>query len=449
MNISIVTVFPSIYDSFLQTSLVRKAQENGLVNFNLCELASFCTPGKRIDEPTVGHGPGMILKPEIVEMAIESCIEKFGPGYKIFFSPQGQRLDQPLLNRIVENQFKPKDTNAKKDVEQHLILVCARYEGMDKRVEEHYSDLMLSIGDYVLMGGDLPAQVFLEGFLRLIPEVVGNKDSLSSESFQSPFLDHPEYGLPQTWNGSEIPEVLRSGNHKAIKDWREATAAKNTALTRFDWFRSQNPNSNDQKLARQQIPPHYVVHMHADIVTAGGSDGTTSVTSIDIHDIARSCATYGVKKFFLVTPLLDQQAIIKEFTKFWLSERGANYNKSRFEAISILQVCSSFDEVLERIEAIEGTLPIKISTSAKKAQKDETVICYNDQEVVWTQNKPVLIILGSGQGLSQKILDASEYLLTPVCGMTDYNHLSVRSAAAIIIDRWLGLNPSSNPGKGG
>ena len=290
MIISIISVFPEIHQKFIELSLVGKAVEKGLIKFNLVRFADFCQPKTRIDGPTCGPGAGMIIKPAVVAQAIEQCQQQFGPGFKVFFSPQGLQLSQPLLHAIATKLQEQGATTAESTTSDpanttpHLILVCPRYEGMDERVQDHYADVVVSIGDYVLMGGDLPAQVFLEGLLRLFPGIIGDWSSVEHESFSGPFLDHPEYGLPVEWNGKAIPDIVRSGNHAAIEQWRQQAAAHKTVLNRFDWFRSANPTEADIKLARQHIPPHYVALMHTDIQLRNGTIGTTSVVSIDLHD---------------------------------------------------------------------------------------------------------------------------------------------------------------------
>ncbi|MCK4499686.1 hypothetical protein KAU11_04270 [Candidatus Babeliales bacterium] len=442
MKVSIITTFPQLYDAFLSTSLIKIAQQNNLVEFSLVELSSLCQPGKRIDESTVGPGPGMILKPKIIGKAIEKCISTHGPGFKIFFSPQGTKLSQPLLRSMASHisvaTANTPSTSETELLQEHIILVCARYEGIDARVEAKYADLVLSIGDYVLMGGDLPAQVFIEGFLRLLPGVLGSEESAKTESFESPFFDHPEYGLPTTWHEQTIPPIVQSGNHKAISEWRKNEAAQKTILNRFDWFRSQQPSAKDQAIAKKYIPPHYVVLMHDQVVVRNANASTTSVTSLDLHDIARACATYDIKNFFVVTPLKDQQSIVKEFINFWTNEHGKKYNPSRFTAVSRLILCSSLDDVMDKINEQEGKTPFLVTTSAKK-HNHEKYIDYNDQALVWESQKPVLILIGTGQGLQDQLIEKSNFLLLPIDGMSNYNHLSVRAATGIILDRWLGL----------
>jgi tRNA (guanine37-N1)-methyltransferase len=432
MKISLITVFPELHKTFLQTSLIARACEKKLIEVNLVRFSDMCAPKERIDEPTVSHGAGMIIKPEITQKAIEQCQEKWGNGFKIFFSPQGQKLTQPLLNKFSEKFNSQENT--------HLILVCSRYEGIDARVEEHYADLVLSIGDYVVMGGDLPAQIFLEGLLRLMPGIVGKKESVEKESFQGPVLDYPEYGLPVEWEEKKIPEILRTGNHKEISQWRTTQAYKKTFLSRFDWFVSSNPSTQECALMHTLIPSHYIAIMHTDVKLKVEGVGNTSIASLDIHDAARASITYGIKNLFIVSPLQDQQEILRTFLKFWGSEIGKKYNESRQQAVSCVRPVFSFQEMIETINKQENMkAPIIITTSAQNIKYGKQIDFYSQGEV-WQHDRPVLFLFGTGQGLSEKILEKSDYSLLPISGLTEYNHLSVRSAISIVLDRWLGLH---------
>lgn len=443
MNISIITVFPQLYDSFLQTSLIKIAQEKGIVNFNIINVSDFCSPKERLDEPSCGPGAGMILKPDIVASAIDDCEKKWGKGFKIFFSPQGKKLDQPFLKKLSQKLFsyslEQKESEQNKKSKKHIILICSRYEGMDERVENYYADEIISIGDYVLMGGDLPAQVFIEGILRLLPGIVGNEESVKNESFEGPFLDYPEYGLPKAWRGLQVPEVVLSGNHAAIKKYREEKAAKKTVLNRFDWFVNHAKEEKDLNLSKKFIPNHYVALMHTQILLKQGEEGDSSITSIDIHDIARSSATYGINNFFIVSRLEDQHCIMKRFLKFWKSDEGFKYNPVRFEAVSRIIPTHNLQEVIENITQKEGKAPLVVSTSAQK-NSTNTQIDFFSQEKLWKKEQPVLFIFGTAHGLSESVLKKCDYMLLPIEGMTNFNHLSVRSAVAVVLDRWLGLN---------
>lgn len=429
MNISILSVFKELYGPFLQTSLLKRAQENDIVYIETASFSDFVSPKKRIDAPTFGPGAGMLIKPAVVEKGIQSFQERKGDAFKIFFSPQGQKLDQTLLKTIAK---KAQDAG-------HLMLIPARYEGMDARVETEYADMTVSVGDFVLMGGDIPAMMLLEGMLRLIPGVVGKQESVEQESFSGPFLDYPEYTEPVEWHDIRVPDIVRSGNHAAIEKWRTERAAKKTVLNNFAWLRAYSVTDAQKKLAASYIPSHYVVLMHDEVfIGSEHTVGKTSVMSIDIHDIARSSSTYGVKQFFIVTSLIDQQKIIKKFFSFWRSDSGVAYNTGRHEALNLVSVVDRLEAAIAEVEKKEGKKPILIGTSARETAGK--TISFYDQGTIWKEGRPVILLLGTGQGLSDQLIDRCDYVLNPIHGFSDFNHLSVRSAAAIIMDRWLGLN---------
>lgn len=429
MNISVLTVFSNLYDPFLKTSLIKRAIEKGLISINVDQFFSFVQPKERIDAPTYGHGPGMLIKPDVVERAINAKESDYGCAYKIFFSPQGRMLDQCLIKEIAQGAQKSG----------HLMLLPARYEGMDARVEQYYADQVVSVGNFVLMGGDLAALMLLEATLRLVSGVVGKAESVAEESFSGPFVEYPQYTEPVVWHDLEVPEVVRSGNHAAIQSWQLHESAKRTVLGHFDWLRSHAMTSKERALAQEYIPPHYCALLHNDVLVGPENvSGTTSVTSIDIHDIARSSSTYGIKQFFVVTPLHDQQKIVERFLDFWRHE-GVSYNIQRHEAVRQVALAKTLDQAIEEIEAQEGKRPIVVATSAREVNHPN-VISYHDQERIWALNRPILVIFGTGRGLTELCLDRADFLLMPVTSFTDYNHLSVRSAVAIVFDRWLGVN---------
>ncbi|HBR71002.1 TPA: tRNA (guanosine(37)-N1)-methyltransferase TrmD [Candidatus Dependentiae bacterium] len=428
VNVSILTLFPELYKPFLKESLIGRAQEKGIFTSEVTDLFSFAAPKKRIDAPTFGPGAGMLIKPDILERAIASQEQKFGRSYKIFFSPHGTPL----------NQFHARRISQVLQEKQHIMLLPARYEGMDARVEAHYADEIISIGDYVLMGGDLPAMVLLEAVLRYVPGVVGKDESVEKDSFSGPLVDYPEYTEPLKWQGMEVPEIIRSGNHQKISEWREEQALKRTLLGgHFEWFRSFDLNERLVSEAQKIIPPHYLALMHVDVNLKENRVGTSSVTSLDIHDIARSAATYGLKKYFIVTPLEDQQKITQTLLDFWAT-KGKEYNLHRHRAVQLVDLSISLDETIEKIKNETGKDPLLIATSAKKHAEIPQITFY-DQQIVWKQERPVLLLLGTASGLADAVLKRCDYLLMPIKGLSDFNHLSVRSAAAVILDRWLGL----------
>ena len=426
-------MFPKLFEPFWDTSLLAKAKEKSILSSDVKSFLDFCGPKKRVDAPSFGTGAGMLIKPEIVETAIEAQEAKYGKAYKIFFSPAGKKATPTLLKSIAK---KAQDSG-------HLLLACARYEGMDARVEEEYADEVVSIGDFVTMGGDVPAMLFLEGLLRFIPGVVGKEESVEQDSFSGAFVDYPEFTHPVEWKGAVVPEIVRSGNHGEVAKWRKGQAAKRTVFGHFDWLRSYpDLTKEDIALAREHMPNHYVTVLHSDVLLKHGLIGNTSVTSLDIHDIARSCATYGIKNYFLASKLEDQKKIVRTFLDFWEKGYGAEYNVHRHEAVKSIVLLNSLNEAIAAIKEKEGKEPIVVATSAKDFGPGKS-ITYGDQAKVWAGDRPVLIVFGTGHGLSPETMDRCDYFLGPIVGFSDFNHLSVRSAVAVVLDRWIGINKAS------
>ncbi len=433
MKISVATVFPRLYDEFLSTSLIKRAQEKGAVSFQVVAFTEVCAPKERLDGPTAGHGAGMAIRPEVIERIVEQQEARHGKAFKIFVTPQGKKLTQPLAKQL--------GTILKKH--EHVMFFAGRYEGIDQRAHEEYADLEISIGDYVLMGGDLPVMVTLEAALRYIDGVVGQEGSVEHDSFTGAFVDYPTYTVPpREWKGHAIPEVLLSGNHALMDRWRYETAVKRSVKSHFGWVRGAELTGKDRCEVKKNIPLHYVALLHDQVVVnQQGQVGTSSVASLDIHDIARSSRTYGIEHYFLVTPLYDQQEIVKTFLSFWKGA-GISYNEDRADAISRVGLAATLTETIAAIEHQTGKKPLLVATSAK-SYEGIPAITYYDQERVWAHDRPVLFVFGTAHGISRELIEQCDYLLGPLEGVSDFNHLSVRSAVAIILDRWLGLNPVS------
>jgi tRNA (guanine37-N1)-methyltransferase len=219
MRIDILTIFPELFESPLKASLLGKAINQGVVDVRVHDIRDHTTDKHRqVDDESFGGGPGMVLKAEPIFAAVESI----GTDEKrtLLLSPAGRRLDQQLV----------KDLSA----EPWLVLICGRYEGVDERVVEGLAAEEISIGDYVLSGGEVPALVLLEAVTRLVPGVVGRAESVEQDSFESGILDHPHYTRPREFRGMEVPEVLTSGDHAAIAEWRREAAIRKTRLNRPD-----------------------------------------------------------------------------------------------------------------------------------------------------------------------------------------------------------------------
>ncbi len=208
MKFDIVTIFPESIKEYINTSILKIAQEKGLVEINIHNLRDWAKDKHHTtDDTPFGGGPGMVMKVEPVFEAIKD-LKKEGSIVAIT-TPKGEKLEQSKLVEFSKN------TNL------HMIILCGRYEGFDQRIHDYLVDYEYSIGDYVLSGGELPALVLVDGITRLIPGVLGNEESLISETFNSDMPDYPQYTKPEEFNGWKVPDVLLSGNHKEIREWRE------------------------------------------------------------------------------------------------------------------------------------------------------------------------------------------------------------------------------------
>jgi tRNA (guanine37-N1)-methyltransferase len=220
VRVDVFTIFPEIFEGPLSTSLLRRAVGAGLLEVRVHDLREWATDRHRsVDDESFGGGPGMVMKPEPAFAAVESLDPD--RGRVILLSPAGRRLDQALVAELA--------------AEEHLTLLCGRYEGVDERVVEGLPAEELSIGDYVLPGGELPALVLVEAVGRLLPGVIGKEASHERDSFSDPqLLDHPHYTRPREFRGMAVPEVLLSGDHVAIERWRVDAARRKTRLNRPD-----------------------------------------------------------------------------------------------------------------------------------------------------------------------------------------------------------------------
>jgi len=220
VRVDVFTIFPGIFQSPLRESLLGRAIAEGLVEVRVHDLRDWSTDRHRsVDDEAYGGGPGMVLKPEPLFAAVESLDPD--RGRVLLLSPAGRRLDQALVRELA--------------LEQHLTLLCGRYEGVDERVVEGLPAEEVSVGDYVLAGGELPALVVIEAVTRLVPGVIGKEESHRQDSFSEPgVLDHPHYTRPTAFRGMEVPEVLLSGNHAEIERWRREAAKDKSRRNRPD-----------------------------------------------------------------------------------------------------------------------------------------------------------------------------------------------------------------------
>jgi len=224
LEIDVLTIFPPLFAPFLDTAFVAAARSQARARIDVHDLRDWATDRHRsVDDSPYGGGPGMVMRVEPLVPAIEALAGQKGPGRRarvIALSPQGVPLTQRRLGELAELP--------------HLVLVCGRYEGIDQRVYDLAVDEEISVGDYVLSGGEVPAMAVIEGVVRLLPGVLGNPASASDDSFGGGLLEGPQYTRPPIYRGRKVPEILRSGDHAAIALWRGEQALERTRERRRD-----------------------------------------------------------------------------------------------------------------------------------------------------------------------------------------------------------------------
>ncbi len=212
MKIDIITAFPEMFKGPFSESIVSRAQDEGLVSVNVFDLRQWTEDKHRtIDSPPYGGGPGMVMRVDIIDRAVEDL--KSDKSKVILLDAKGEIYKQKKAQELSD--------------EEHLILIAGHYEGVDHRVHEHIADEVISIGKYVLTGGEIPVMVLVDSVVRLVPEVVGNPESINDESYsQSDTVEYPQYTRPDEYKGWEVPEILKSGHHEKINKWRESKRKK-------------------------------------------------------------------------------------------------------------------------------------------------------------------------------------------------------------------------------
>ena len=227
LNVTVLTVFPELFPGFLGYSLTGKALEEQKWQLQAVNIRDYAFDRhKSVDDTPCGGGAGMIMRPDVLGRAIEANHTR---GRIIYMSPKG-----PLTQKLVHELSR----------EEELTIVCGRFEGIDERVIEAYNVEEISIGDYILTGGEQAAQIMLDAVVRLLPGVLGNEASLEDESFENFLLEYPQYTRPTEWEGRSVPEVLLSGHHRKIADWRREQAEIATKAKRPDLFKKYLDSKN-------------------------------------------------------------------------------------------------------------------------------------------------------------------------------------------------------------
>jgi tRNA (guanine37-N1)-methyltransferase len=236
MRIDVLTLFPGMFHGFVQESIIGKAVAKGIVSINLINFREYAgNKHATVDDYPYGGGGGMVLKPEPIFRAVEEAVLPSSPGKPriILMCPQGRPYTQAVAEQLAQ--------------ERHLVFICGHYEGYDERIREHLVTDELSIGDYVLTGGELPAMVVIDSVVRLLPGALGNETSHVTDSFSTGLLEHPHYTRPADFRGWKVPDVLLSGHHAQIAEWRHRESLRRTWLRRPDLLLGRQLSEQEKK----------------------------------------------------------------------------------------------------------------------------------------------------------------------------------------------------------
>lgn len=229
MKVDILTIFPDIFFGPFSESIISRALENNIVDIKTINPRDFAgDTHKKVDDKPYGGGPGMLMKPEPIFEAVESC--RTQSSHVVLTSPQGKVFTQDKAKQLSKKS--------------HLIFICGHYEGVDERVRDNLCDEEISIGDYILTSGNLPAMVIIDAVVRLLPGVLGAKDSVNEETFTDGLLEYPQYTKPYDFRGLRVPKILSSGDHEAVKKWKRKQAENKTKEQRPDLYNKYLKNKD-------------------------------------------------------------------------------------------------------------------------------------------------------------------------------------------------------------
>jgi tRNA (guanine37-N1)-methyltransferase len=428
---NIVTIFPQMFDAPFKQGVISKAIEAGIVAVNAIDLRVYAEDKHRTtDDYQYGGGVGLVMKPEPIVRAVRAIRER-SETHVVMLDPRGEKFTQRTAERLSGYES--------------LTFICGRYEGVDERVRELVVDEAISLGDFILTGGEFAAMTMIDAVARLIPGVLGDDTSMDEESFSltsaagvANTLEYPHYTRPPEYEGLKVPELLLSGRHADIVKWRAAQALEQTRKYRPELLdATQLDDASRKEIYQATATPKgkelklAVALMHYPMQDKQGTLVTTSITNMDLHDISRSAATYGAKRYFVVTPLQAQREIAQKVISHWTEGFGAGYNSNRKEAFTRTELCDSILYAMQECEKLWGEKPLLVATTARTERA--TVSAASLGKIA--ESRPVLLLFGTGWGFRKEVFDVVDYVLEPILGASDFNHLSVRSAVAILLDR--------------
>lgn len=423
INFHLVTLFPGFFDSPLATGLMGRARAKGILDFSFHNPRDFSHDRHRhVDDSPYGGGTGMVIQAQPVVDATRSITKS---GRIISLTPAGRPLSQKFARELAQ--------------EKDITLLCGRYEGIDARLGDVLPIEEISIGDVVLNGGETAALVLIESVARFLPDFLGKKESAEDDSFANDLLEYPHFTRPEIYAGVAVPEILLSGNHKEIAKWRRGETLKRTLKYRPELLdRASLDKADADALAQFELTRAgrnlSFCLLHYPVKLGNGKTGVSSLTNLDIHDIARISRSYGMAAFYVLTPLPEQLDLLQGILDHWI--HGGDSDRAR--ALALVKPVASFAEMETLATQLHGVMPEFIAASAQWPGAKKAAPPLTPAEVLAKcRRDPVVICLGTARGLSRQALERCGAQLRPVRFLSD-NHLPVRSAAAILADRILG-----------
>ena len=422
---NVLTIFPEMIESVFKQGVISKAIDKGIVSINSVNIRDYAE-GRHLvtDDYQYGGGAGLVMKVEPIYEAVSALKEK-SDTFVVLLDPRGKKFDQKVAEHMASNY-------------DNITFICGRYEGVDERVRELVVDMELSLGDFILTGGEFAAITVIDSIARLVPGVLGDEASADEESFTTGMLEYPHYTRPVEYKGLSVPEVLMNGNHSEIEKWRIEKAIEITRKNRPDLLNIKELDIEtrkkicaEQKRGLSKKLKLNVALMHYPMKDKQGDTVATAITNLDLHDISRSCRTYSVENYYVVTPIAAQREIASRVINHWMDGFGSTYNPNRMKAFSHTMLMDSLSEAVLDIEKRHKKRPLIVATTARP---DRATITAKHLGVI-SEEQPVLIIFGTGWGFADEVLETADYILEPIEGVGEFNHLSVRSAVAILLDR--------------
>ncbi len=421
---NVITIFPEMFEAAFRQGVVSKGAEKGILEINPINLRDYTETKHQItDDYQYGGGAGLVMKPEPLCKAVKS-IRARGETLVVLLDPRGKRFEQKDAERLAGLDS--------------ITFICGRYEGVDERVRELAVDEEYSIGDFILTGGEFAAMVMIDAVARLVPGVLGDEASAEDESFTTGMLEYPHYTRPCEYEGLKVPDVLINGNHAEIEKWRREMAVLITRRHRPDLLdislltrEERLALCGEKRKGRSRKLNISVALMHWPMKDKQGDTVATAITNLDLHDISRSCRTYGADTYFVITPLEAQREIARRVIKHWMDGFGAGYNPNRKEAFSRTVIKDSLLSAIKDMEKRYKRKPVIAATTARPERATITAPALG----VLAETEPVLLLFGTGWGFTDEVFELADYVLEPIDGAGDFNHLSVRSAVAILLDR--------------